>query len=511
MSFFNLSAPDAAVIKKRKAIARDIARLAPECVIVKSEDGRACFDGDAFGGAANIPLLAVLPASSEDVGAILAYCNDKGVKVAARGGGTGLTGGATPGEDMIALGLSRMRRIINIDTENRSARVEAGIANLALDNALAAKGFFYAPDPASRVASTIGGNIATNAGGPFSLGFGPTSQNLTGVKMALMSGEIIDIGGDYLDAGGYDFLALACGAEGQLGVVTEACLRILPKPEGSRPMMAAFGAAKQAAECVSEIMSGPILPPALEMLERRAIAICEQYAPSGYPEDAAALLLIEAQGSEREITAQFDFYANIARKYGASHIRSAPNEKEGRRLWSGQRSFFGAFGARSDYIVMDGALPASRIADMLGWIDHFCRHYNVEAASGFHAGDGCLYTLIAYDSANDGELARAMECAGELFRTCVNAGGCLGGQFGLGLSKRELLHHQMNEMDMLQHARIKTIFDPFWLLNPDKLFPADAPGRGGIDANLAELAGGMDTVANIADLAGMADEGEEKA
>jgi glycolate oxidase len=432
-------------------------------------------------------LLVILPSSTKEVSALLAYCHRENIQIVARGAGTSLCGGAVPTTDSVIIGLSRMRRILELDYEKRIAKVECGVTNLGISDAMAEKKFFYAPDPSSQIACTIGGNIAMNSGGAHCLKYGVTTNNIMGVKMVLMDGDVVDISGDYLDSAGYDLLGLINGSEGQLGIVTEATVRILPKPEMARPMLIGFGSAKDAGNCVTAIIASGMIPAALEFMDRRAIHICENYVKVGYPLDVEALLIVEVEGSENEIHLQFDHVRNIAARFDAKTIRVAQNEEETERIWKGRKSAFGAMGQLSDYYCMDGVIPISRLADVLGWVDHICRHHNFEVANVFHAGDGNLHPLILYNANDEEELLRAEECGAELLRLCVKAGGCLTGEHGVGIEKRELMHDQFSELDLIQQTRIKTVFDPRWLLNPAKVFPLDAPGRGGIEADLAEL------------------------
>jgi len=392
-----------------------------------------------------------------------------------------------PTTDSVIIGLSRMRRIIDIDYENRTARVECGVTNLGISDAMASRKFFYAPDPSSQIACTIGGNIAMNSGGAHCLKYGVTTNNVLGVKMVLMDGEIVEIGGDALDCAGYDFLGLINGSEGQLGIVTEATVRILRKPEMARPMLIGFNSAKDAGNCVTAIIASGMIPAALEFMDRRAIHICENYVKVGYPLDVEALLIVEVEGSENEINLQFDHVREIAAKFEPKTIRVAQNDEETDKIWKGRKSAFGAMGQLSDYYCMDGVIPISRLADVLGWVEHIARHHDFEVANVFHAGDGNLHPLILYNANDEEELLRAEKCGAELLRLCVKAGGCLTGEHGVGIEKRDLMRDQFSELDLVQQTRIKTAFDPGWLLNPAKVFPLDAPGRGGIEADLAEI------------------------
>jgi glycolate oxidase len=487
MSFIPLPDPDPEILKRRKRIAKDLHKLVPGAVFIEDEEGRQAYETDALTAYRRVPLLVALPATTEEVSAILKYCNEHAISVVARGAGTSLCGGAIPTEDSIIIGLSRMRRILDINYENRTAVVEAGVTNLAISDAMSSERFFYAPDPSSQLACTIGGNIAMNSGGAHCLKYGVTINNIMGVKMVMMDGEIVELGGDYLDSGGYDFVGLMNGSEGQLGIVTEATVRILKKPELARPMLIGFNSSKDAGKCVAGIIGSGMIPAAIEFMDKRAIHICENYVKVGYPLDVEALLIVEVEGDENELRLQFDQVREIARRFNPKTIREAQTEEESDKIWKGRKSAFGAMGQLSDYYCMDGVIPITRLADVLGWVDHICQHYGFDVANVFHAGDGNLHPLILYNANDEEELLRAEECGAELLRLCVKAGGCLTGEHGVGIEKRELMRDQFGDYDLVQQTRIKTAFDPQWLLNPAKVFPLDAPGRGGIEVDPADL------------------------
>lgn len=487
MSFIPLPEPDPELLKRRVQVASDLAKLAPGAVFIVDEEGRQVYQTDAFTSYQRIPLLVILPSSTQEVSVLLAYCHRENIQIVARGAGTSLCGGAVPTNDAIIIGLSRMRRILDVDYENGTATVESGVTNLSVSDATADKQFFYAPDPSSQMACTIGGNIAMNAGGTHGLKYGVTTNHVMGVKMVLMSGEVVELGGDHLDSSGYDLLGLINGSEGQLGIVTEATLRILRKPLMARPMLIGFNTSKDAGNCVTAIIASGMVPAALEFMDRRAIHICENHTNADYPLDVEALLIVEVEGSESEINLQFDHLRDIAAKFEPKTLRVAQNDEESDKIWKGQKSIYGAMGQLSDYYCLDGVIPVSRLADVLGWVDHICRHHDFEVANVFHAGDGNLHPMILYNANDEEEVLRAAECGAELLRLCVKAGGCLTGEHGVGIEKRELMRDQFSELDLLQQTRIKTVFDPGWLLNPAKVFPLDAPGRGGIEADLADI------------------------
>ncbi len=487
MSFIPLPDPDPDILKRRAQIAKSLAKIAPDAIFIEDEAGREAYETDALATYRRLPLLVILPSSTLEVSQLLAYCHKEHIQVIARGAGTSLCGGAVPTNDAVVIGLSRMRRILDINYQNRTARVECGVTNLGISDAMSDQDFFYAPDPSSQIACTIGGNVAMNSGGTHCLKYGVTTNNVLGVKLVLMDGEVIEIGGEGLDSNGYDLLGLINGSEGQLGIVTQITVRILRKPEMARPMLIGFNSNKDAGNCVTAIIASGMIPAALEFMDKRAIHICENYAKVGYPLDVEALLIVEVEGSENEINLQFDHVRDIVEKFAPKTIRVAQNDEEAEKIWRGRKSALGAMGQLSDFYCLDGVIPISRLADVLGWVDHIARHHDFEVANVFHAGDGNLHPLILYNANDEEELLRAEACGAELLRLCVKAGGCLTGEHGVGIEKRELMREQFSELDLIQQTRIKTVFDPNWLLNPAKVFPLTAPGRGGIEADIAEI------------------------
>jgi glycolate oxidase len=407
------------------------------------------------------------------VSKILHFCHENQIKVVPRGAGTSLAGGALPLEDAVVLCLSRMNKVLSVDVVNRTARVEAGITNSAISQAVAPQGFFYAPDPSSQIACTIGGNIATNSGGAHCLKYGVTVNHVLGVRMVLIDGEIIDLGGDYLDPPGYDFLPLIVGSEGQLGIVTEATVRILKAPEGARPILFGFDTIEAAAACVGGIIAGGIVPVAIEFMDRPAIHVCEHFVSAGYPLDVEALLIVEVEGSEDEIEYLLERVGEIAQEYNPAMMRRSQSAEESALIWKGRKAAFGAIGQLSDYYCMDGVIPLSKLPkalDEIGWI---CRKYRFDVANIFHAGDGNLHPLILYNANDPLQLERAELCGAEILKLCVDLGGCLTGEHGVGIEKRELMTVQYTDADLLQQMRVKSVFDPDWLLNPGKVFPLE--------------------------------------
>ena len=476
MSNIAMPSPDHAILQRRNELLKQLAKLVPEAALITDREGRRTFETDALTAYRCLPLAVVLPGSTEEVSAILRFCHDNHIKVVPRGAGTSLCGGALPLEDAIVLCLSRMNKVLDIDLENRVARVEAGMTNSGITDAVAGDGFFYAPDPSSQIACTIGGNVATNSGGAHCLKYGVTTNNVLGVRMVLMNGEVIDIGGTSLDAPGYDFLALIVGSEGQFGVVTEVTVRLLKAAEGARPMLIGFGSNESAGACVAAIIAAGIVPVALEFMDRPAIHVCEHFVAAGYPLDVEALLIVEVQGSEDEIDTLLERIGEIAQDFDPITIRRSQSADESARIWKGRKAAFGAIGQLSDYYCMDGVIPLSKLPkalDEVGWI---CRRYRFDVANIFHAGDGNLHPLILYNANDPLQLERVELCGAEILKLCVELGGCLTGEHGVGIEKRDLMRVQFSDADLAQQLRIKAAFDPDWLLNPGKVFPLDQRG-----------------------------------
>jgi glycolate oxidase len=477
MSMIALPPANPAICANRDRIVKDLVALVGAATVIADEDGRRAFDTDALTAYRRMPLAVVLPTTTEDVAKVLKYCHTAGVKVVARGAGTSLSGGALPAEDAIVLGVSRMNKVLEIDTANRIARVEAGITNLAITAAVAPRGFFYAPDPSSQLACTLAGNIGMNSGGAHCLKYGVTVNNVLGVKMVLIDGEIVEIGGKEFDAAGYDLLSMVIGSEGQFGIVTEATVRILRQAEGARPMMLGFASCEAAGACVSAIIGSGIIPVAIEYMDKPAIEVCESFAKAGYPLDVEALLIVEVEGSESEISDLLEHITEIARPFKPTAVRVSQSADESARIWKGRKSAFGAIGRIADYYCMDGTIPLGRLPEVLTKIAEIGNRHGLRVANIFHAGDGNLHPLILYD-ANDPEQMKRAEVAGmEVLQLCVEVGGCLTGEHGVGIEKRDLMRVQFEDVDLAVQMRIKSVFDPAWLLNPAKVFPLEGRDR----------------------------------
>ena len=473
MTHIVLPEPDRATIARRDEIVAGLAAAIGADRVIADIDGRRAYETDALTAYRRMPLAVVLPRSTEEVASVLRFCSRQGVKVIPRGAGTSLAGGALPAEDAVVVCITKLNRVMEIDYESRFARVETGITNLAISAAVAERGFFYAPDPSSQLACTLAGNIGMNSGGAHCLKYGVTTNNVLGVKMVLMDGEIIELGGGHLDASGYDLMALIVGSEGQFGIVTEATVRILRSAEGARPMLMGFSSAEAAGGVVAAIISAGIIPVAIEYMDKPAIHVCEAFSKAGYPMDVEALLIIEVEGSETEIADLLARIVAIAQPFKPQSMKVSQSAAESARIWKGRKSAFGAIGRISEYYCMDGTIPLGRLPEVLARITEICAQQHLRVANIFHAGDGNLHPLILYD-ANDPEQSSKAEIAGaEILKLCVEVGGCLTGEHGVGIEKRDLMRVQFTDKDLALQMSIKTVFDPQWLLNPAKVFPLD--------------------------------------
>jgi glycolate oxidase len=466
-------APRQAVLSRRALIVADLADLLPPECLVQDARGLAPFETDAFVSYRRVPLAVALPETTAQVAAVLKYCHRFDIPVVPRGAGTSLSGGAIPQEDAVVLCLSKMSRILELDYANRTATLQAGVTNLRISEAAALDGFFYAPDPSSQLACTIGGNIGMNSGGAHCLKYGVTTNNLLGVKMVLVDGTVIELGGKHLDAAGYDLLGLVCGSEGQLGVVTEATVRLIAKPEGARPVLFGFDTCEQAGACVTDIIASGIIPVAIEFMDKPAIEICEAFAKAGYPLDVGALLIVEVEGSEAEMDATLDSIVEIARRHAVKTVRQCQSPTEAALIWKGRKSAFGATGRIADYICMDGTVPLGKLSYVLNRTAEIVESYGLRVANVFHAGDGNMHPLILFNANDPADAAKAEAAGNDILKLCVDAGGCLTGEHGVGIEKRDLMRHQYSAADLAQQMAVRAAFDEKWLLNPSKVFPLD--------------------------------------
>jgi glycolate oxidase len=473
MSEIAFPAPNRDILARRDAIVAGLRRLLPSDSVIDKLDERRAFETDALTAYRRVPLAVVLPRTTAEVAAVLRFLHAEGVPMTPRGAGTSLSGGAIPQEDAVVVCVARMSRVLNVDFANRTARVEAGVTNLAISGAVADEGFFYAPDPSSQLACSIGGNIGMNSGGAHCLKYGVTTNNLLGLRLVLVDGTIVDLGGEALDTGGYDLLALVCGAEGQLGIVTEAVVRILRSAEGARPVLFGFPSCDAAGAAVAAIIGAGIIPVAMEFMDAPAIKICEDFAHAGYPLDVEAMLIIEVEGSQAEMEAELEKIIAIARQHGVSVIKESKSAMETALIWKGRKSAFGATGRVADYICMDGTVPTGQLSYVLRRTSEIVAGYGLRVANVFHAGDGNMHPLILYNVNDAQEQAKAEAAGADILKLCVEAGGCLTGEHGVGIEKRDLMRHQFSKADLEQQMRVRAAFDPGWLLNSAKVFPLD--------------------------------------
>ncbi len=465
--------PDPAILaRKARIVARLQSVLPPDAVIHDPAETRA-YECDGLTAYRCPPLCAILPASTEEVAAALRVCHEERVPVVPRGSGTSLAGGALPTADSVILGVARLNAVLEADYANRVIRVQTGRTNLSVTGAVEGDDFFYAPDPSSQLACAIAGNIAMNSGGAHCLKYGVTTNNLLGVTMVMMDGTVVEIGGAHLDAGGYDLLGVICGSEGQLGVVTEATLRILRKPEGARPVLMGFGSAEIAGACVADIIKAGVLPVAIEYMDRLCIEVTDEFSGAGYP-DCEALLIVEVEGAPAEIDEQLGLITEIARRHDPVALREAQDEDEAKRIWAGRKAAFGAVGRINDYMCLDGTIPVSALPHVLRRIGELSEEYGLQVGNVFHAGDGNMHPLILFDANAPGDLEKAEAMGADILRLCVEVGGCLTGEHGVGIEKRDLMLVQYTPADLEAQMAVKDVFDPDWLLNPAKVFPLAA-------------------------------------
>src|SRR5499426_2461559 len=464
--------PDRAVLARRDRIVKALSTIVPGEGVIASEAAMRPYETDGLTAYRCLPMVVVLPSTTEQVSRILAYCHREGIKVVPRGAGTSLSGGALPLTDGVLLGMAKFNRIRDIDYANRVVVAEPGVTNLAVSHAVAEQGFYYAPDPSSQIACTIGGNVGENSGGVHCLKYGLTTNNVLGVELVLITGEIVRLGGKHLDSGGYDLLGVVIGSEGLLGVVTEVTVRILRKPETARAVLVGFTSAEDAGECVARIIGAGIIPGGMEMMDRPAIHAAEEFVRAGYPLDVEALLIVELDGPQAECDHLLDRVAEIARSCRAATLKVSSSEEERLKFWAGRKAAFPAVGRISpDYYCMDGTIPRAKLPLVLARMRELSEKYGLRVANVFHAGDGNLHPLILYDANKGDELERAEAFGADILRLCVEVGGVLTGEHGVGVEKRDLMPAMFNDVDLAHQERVKCAFDAKGLLNPGKVFP----------------------------------------
>jgi glycolate oxidase len=464
--------PDGAIIARRARIARDLQKIVPGEGVIVDEDELRAYECDGLSAYRQPPMIVVLPSTTEQVSKVLRYCHDNGVKIVPRGAGTSLSGGALPLADAVTLGLGKFNRILDIDIENRCVVAQPGVTNLGITTAVQAEGFYYAPDPSSQIACSIGGNVAENSGGVHCLKYGLTTNNLLGVEMVLMTGEVIRLGGKHVDPGGYDLMGVVTGSEGLLGVMTEVTVRILRAPETARAVLMGFPDSEAAGDTVAAIIAEGIIPAGLEMMDKPAIHAAEDFVHADYPLDVEALLICELDGPEAEVEHLIERVEALARANRVQTLRVSDSDAERALFWAGRKAAFPAVGRISpDYYCMDGTIPRRALPTVLQRMAQMSTHYGLRVANVFHAGDGNLHPLILFDANKPDELEKAEAFGAEILKLCVEVGGVLTGEHGVGVEKRDLMGTMFSEIDMAQQQRLKCAFDPGQFLNPGKVFP----------------------------------------
>ena len=464
--------PDRVTLARRDEIIAAMRAIVPGEAVISEEAELRPYESDGLTAYRQPPMLVVLPETVEQVSTILAWCDREGVKVVPRGSGTSLSGGALPLADAVLLGMGKFNQIIEIDYADRLVVVQPGVTNLAITQAVEDKGFYYAPDPSSQIACSIGGNVAENSGGVHCLKYGLTTNNVLGVELVMMNGEIVRLGGRQLDPAGLDLLGVIVGSEGLLGVVTEVIVRILPKPELARALLIGFSSVEGAGQCVADVIAAGIIPAGMEMMDRPAIHAAEAFVNVGYPLNVDALLIVELDGPAAECDYLIGEVEGIARANGAVSLRISTDESERVAFWAGRKAAFPAVGRLApDYYCMDGTIPRRRLPEVLQRMNELSVEYGLGVANVFHAGDGNLHPLILYDANKPGELERAEAFGSDILRLCVAVGGVLTGEHGVGVEKRDLMPEMFSETDLAHQQRVKCAFDPKLLLNPGKVFP----------------------------------------
>ena len=470
----NLTMPriDKKTILKKKIIVKNLKKIVNPENVLDHEDELRPFETDGLSAYKQKPLIVVFPENTEQVSKILKYCNDEKIKVVPRGAGTGLSGGALPLADCVLLSLGKFNKILEIDYKNRCVVTQPGVTNLSITQAVQDKNFYYAPDPSSQIACSIGGNVAENSGGVHSLKYGTTTNNILGAEVVFMDGSTCKLGGKTFDPEGYDLLGLITGSEGLLCVITEVTVKILKTPESVKAALIGFPTIEDGGKCVSDIISSGIIPAGMEMMDKELIHATDNFVKAGYPRNAEAMLIVELDGTKNDVLELMERVNKIAKKNKASSIKISKNDKERLKFWAGRKAAFPACGDMApDYYCMDGTIPRGKLAEVLKEIKKLSKKYNLPVANAFHAGDGNLHPLIMYDSNNKNELAKTEKLGAEILKYCVKVGGVLTGEHGVGIEKRELMCEMFNNNDIQQQIKIKKALDVSSLLNPGKVYP----------------------------------------
>jgi len=472
MSKLDMPKIDRKLLSKKNEVVESLRKIIKNENVLDHEDQIRPFETDALSAYKQKPLAVVFPENTKEVSKILEFCNQKKIKVVPRGAGTGLSGGALPLADSILLCLGKFNKILEIDYKNRYVIAQPGVTNLAITQAVQDENFYYAPDPSSQIACSIGGNVAENSGGVHSLKYGTTTNNLLGVEVVFMDGTISRLGGKTLDAEGYDLLGLITGSEGLLCVITEVTVKILKKPQAVSAALIGFPSIEDGGNCVSDIIAKGIIPAGMEMMDKALIHATDNFVKAGYPRDAESMLIVELDGTLTEVEELIEKVSIIAKKNNSSSIRISKNEKQRLKFWAGRKAAFPACGDMApDYYCMDGTIPRSKLAQVLKEIGRLSKKYGLPVANAFHAGDGNLHPLIMYDANEKNSLEKTEKFGADILKYCVKVGGVLTGEHGVGVEKRELMCEMFNNSDIQQQIKIKKALDSSSLLNPGKVYP----------------------------------------
>ena len=470
----NLQMPkvEQSILSMKDKIVSDFENILDSKNILFDDDEIRPYETDALAAYKQKPLIVVLPETVEQVSKILKYCNENKIKVVPRGAGTGLSGGSLPLADCVLLGMGKFNKILEIDYKNKCVVAQPCVTNLAITHAVQDNKFYYAPDPSSQLACSIGGNVAENSGGVHSLKYGATTNNLLGIQVVLMDGTITRFGGKTLDAEGYDLLGLMTGSEGLLGVITEVTVKILKSPEVAKAALIGFSNIEDAGRCVSEIIAKGIIPAGMEIMDKALTKATNDYCKAGYPVDAEAMMIVELDGTESEVNELINRVEEIAKKNKCSSVKISKSNEERLKFWAGRKAAFPACGDLApDYMCMDGSIPKGKLAEVLKAIQKMSEKYQLPVANAFHAGDGNLHPLIMFNANDPEQMRKTEEFGSEILKYCVKVGGALTGEHGVGIEKRELMCVAFNDTDIQQQLDIKKALDPNSLLNPGKVYP----------------------------------------
>ncbi|MDC1096706.1 FAD-linked oxidase C-terminal domain-containing protein [Pelagibacteraceae bacterium] len=470
----NLQMPkvNKSIISNKDKIVSEIGKFIKKDNILFDDNETKPYETDALAAYKQAPLIVVLPETVEEVRKILKYCNENKIKVVPRGAGTGLSGGSLPLADCVLLAMGKFNKILELDYKNRCVVTQPCVTNLAITNAVQDKGFYYAPDPSSQIACSIGGNVAENSGGVHSLKYGATTNNILGIEVVLMDGTVTRFGGKAMDAEGYDFLGLMTGSEGLLGVITEVTVKILKSPEVVKAALIGFSTIEDASNCVSQIIAKGSIPAGMEIMDKALVKATNDFSKAGYPTEAEAMMIIEFDGTEHEVDGNLDKTKKIAEENNSSSLKISKTNEERLKFWAGRKAAFPACGVLApDYMCMDGSIPRGKLAEVLKEITRLSKVYGLPVANAFHAGDGNLHPLIMFDANSPESLRKTEEFGAAILKYCVKVGGALTGEHGVGIEKRELMCEAFNNTDIQQQLTIKIALDPNSLLNPGKVYP----------------------------------------